>query len=46
MEYEEGSTESSGTLLRNLDEEWVLPILHGRNDEPGVEGHEVATQED
>lgn len=46
MEYEEGSTESSGTLLRNLDEEWVLPILHGRNDEPGVEGIEVATEED
>ncbi len=43
MEYEEGSTESSGTMLRTLDPEWVLPFLHGRNDEPAFEGMEVAT---
>jgi acetoacetate decarboxylase len=45
MEYEEGSTESSGTMLRSLDPEWVMPILHGRNDEPGFPGIEVATED-
>jgi acetoacetate decarboxylase len=41
MEYEEGTTESNGRVLRALPPEWVLPILHGRYDEPGVEGIEV-----
>lgn len=41
MEYEEGTTESNGRVLRPLPPEWVLPILHGRYDEPGLEGIEV-----
>lgn len=41
MEYEEGTTESNGRVLRSLPPEWVLPILHQRYDEPGVEGIEV-----
>jgi len=41
MEYEEGTTESNGRVLRALPPEWVLPILHQRYDEPGVEGIEV-----
>jgi acetoacetate decarboxylase len=41
MEYEEGTTESNGRVLRPLPPEWVLPILHGRYDEPGVQGIEV-----
>ena len=42
IEYEEGTTESNGRILRSLPPEWVLPFLHGRNDEPGLEGIEVA----
>ncbi len=45
MEYEEGSTQSNGRVLRSLPGEWVLPFLHGRNDEPGLEGIEVDTTE-
>jgi acetoacetate decarboxylase len=40
-QYEEGSAESSGRVLRALPVEWVLPILHQRYDEPGAEGVEV-----
>jgi acetoacetate decarboxylase len=42
MEYEEGRTRSNGTVLRGLPAEWVLPFLHGRYDEMGVAGIEVA----
>jgi acetoacetate decarboxylase len=45
MEYEEGSTQSNGRILRSLPGEWVLPFLDGRNDEPGLEGIEVNTDE-
>ena len=41
MEFEEGTTESNGCVLRPLPPEWVLPILHQRYDEPGAEGVEV-----
>jgi acetoacetate decarboxylase len=41
MEYEEGSAESNGRVLRPLPVEWVLPILHQRYDDPGAEGVEV-----
>lgn len=41
MEYEEGTTESNGRVLRPLPPEWVLPILHQRYDETGLEGVEV-----
>jgi acetoacetate decarboxylase len=41
MEYEEGTTESNGRVLRALPPEWVLPILHQRYDEPRAEGIEV-----
>jgi len=41
MEYEEGTTQSNGRVLRALPAEWVLPVLHQRYDEPGVEGIEV-----
>jgi len=41
MEYEEGTTQSNGRVLRALPAEWVLPVLHQRYDEPGVEGVEI-----
>jgi len=41
MEYEEGTTESSGRVLRSVPGEWLLPFLHQRYDDPGAEGREV-----
>jgi len=41
MEYEEGTTRSNGRVLRSIPGEWLLPFLHGRYDEPGVQGIEV-----
>ena len=41
MEYEEGRTQSNGSVLRTLPAEWVLPFLHGRYDEMGVAGIEI-----
>jgi acetoacetate decarboxylase len=41
MEYEEGTTQSNGRVLRALPAEWVLPFLHQRYDEPGAAGIEV-----
>jgi acetoacetate decarboxylase len=41
MEYEEGTTRSSGRVLRSVPPEWLLPVLHQRYDEPGAEGIEV-----
>jgi acetoacetate decarboxylase len=42
-EYEEGTTESAGRLLRSVPGEWLLPFLHGRYDDPGNPGVEVPT---
>ena len=41
MEYEEGTTESNGRVLRSVPGDWLLPFLHGRYDEPGVQGIEL-----
>jgi acetoacetate decarboxylase len=41
MEYEEGTTQSNGRVLRPLPPEWVLPILHQRYDDPRAEGVDV-----
>ncbi len=42
MEYEEGSAQSSGRVLRAIPAEWFAPFVHGRYDDPRVEGVEVA----
>ena len=41
MEYEEGSTESNGTVLRPVPGEWLRPFLHQRYDDPTAVGIEV-----
>ena len=41
LEYEEGSTESNGRVLRPIPGEWLLPVLHQRYDDPRAEGVEV-----
>jgi acetoacetate decarboxylase len=41
MEYEEGTTESAGRVLRSVPPEWVLPLFHQRYDDPRAEGIEV-----
>jgi len=38
LEYEEGSTQSNGQVLRSVPEEWMLPILHQRYDDASGEG--------
>jgi acetoacetate decarboxylase len=42
FEYEEGTTQSNGQVLRSVPAEWVLPILHQRYDDASGEGIEVA----
>lgn len=42
LEYEVGRTESNGEVLRTIPGEWLLPFLHGRYDDPGVEGIDVS----
>ena len=42
MEYEEGGTQSNGTVLRSLPAEWLLPVLHQRYDDPQNQGVEIA----
>jgi acetoacetate decarboxylase len=42
MEYEEGTTQSNGSVLRALPAEWLLPFLHQRYDDPQAEGIEIA----
>ena len=44
MEYDEGTTESNGRVLRSVPGEWLLPYLHQRYDDPGAQGIEVALQ--
>jgi len=41
MEYEEGSTESNGRVLRSVPGEWLLPFLHQRYDDPSAEGIQI-----
>ncbi len=41
MEYEVGSTESNGTVLRSIPGEWLLPFLHQRYDDTSGEGIEL-----
>ncbi len=41
MEYEEGSTQSNGTVLRSVPGEWILPFLHQRYDDTSGAGIEV-----
>jgi len=42
MEYEEGTTQSNGTVLRPIPAEWLLPFLHQRYDDPQNQGIEIA----
>jgi len=41
FEYAEGTTRSSGRVLRPVPGEWLLPFLHQRVDDPSVEGLDV-----
>jgi acetoacetate decarboxylase len=41
LEYEEGSTQSNGRVLRSVPEEWMLPILHQRYDDASGDGIEL-----
>jgi acetoacetate decarboxylase len=41
FEYEEGTTQSNGKVLRSVPEEWVLPILHQRYDDASGDGIEI-----
>jgi acetoacetate decarboxylase len=41
FEYTEGTTFSSGRVLRPVPGDWLLPFLHQRYDDPSVEGMEV-----
>jgi acetoacetate decarboxylase len=41
MEYEVGTTESNGTVLRTIPSEWLLPFLHQRYDDSSGDGIEL-----
>lgn len=41
LEYTEGTTSSSGRVLRPVPGDWLRPFIHQRYDEPTVEGIEV-----
>lgn len=41
MEYEEGTTQSNGRVLRSVPAEWLLPVFHQRYDDPGARGVEL-----
>lgn len=41
FEYTEGTSESSGRVLRPVPAEWLLPFMHQRYDEPQREGVDV-----
>ena len=38
MEYEEGGTESNGTVLRSIPGDWLVPFLHQRYDDTSGDG--------
>jgi acetoacetate decarboxylase len=40
-EYEEGTTQSAGRVLRAVPGDWILPFLHGRYDDTSGVGVEV-----
>ena len=42
LEYEEGTTQSNGRVLRSVPAEWLLPHFHQRYDDPGSAGIEIA----
>lgn len=42
VEYEEGSSESNGSVLRDVPGDWLLPFLHQRYDDTSGDGIEVA----
>jgi acetoacetate decarboxylase len=42
LEYEEGTSQSNGRVLRSVPGEWLLPFLHQRYDDPGAPGVEIA----
>jgi acetoacetate decarboxylase len=41
MEYEEGTSQSNGKVLRSVPGDWFLPFLHGRYDDTSGDGVEV-----
>ena len=41
LEYEEGTTQSNGTVLRSVPGEWLLPFLHQRYDDTSGVGIEI-----
>jgi acetoacetate decarboxylase len=41
LEYEEGTTQSNGKVLRPVPGEWVLPFLHQRYDDTSGAGIEI-----
>lgn len=41
FEFAEGTTESSGRVLRPVPGDWLLPFIHQRYDEPEIEGVDV-----
>ena len=41
LEYEEGTTQSNGKVLRSVPGDWILPFLHGRYDDTSGQGIEV-----
>ena len=42
-EYEEGTTQSNGRVLRSVPGDWFLPFLHDRYDDASGVGIEVVT---
>ncbi len=41
LEYEVGSTQSNGTVLRTIPGDWLLPFLHQRYDDSSGDGIEI-----
>lgn len=41
LEYEEGATQSNGSVLRSVPGEWILPFLHQRYDDTSGVGIEL-----
>jgi acetoacetate decarboxylase len=41
IEYEEGTSQSNGRVLRSVPGAWLAPFLHQRYDDPGAPGIEI-----